>query len=84
MVAATANVAACLFANLEKCTFCTDRVAFLSYVVTQQGIEVDEAKIEAIKSWPIHATLTQLQSFLVLVGFCRRFMRFQHHCCTSQ
>jgi hypothetical protein len=25
---------ACLFANLEKCTFCTDRVAFLSYVVT--------------------------------------------------
>jgi hypothetical protein len=25
---------ACLFANLEKYTFCTDRVAFLSYVVT--------------------------------------------------
>jgi hypothetical protein len=23
-----------LFANLEKCTFCTDRVVFLSYVVT--------------------------------------------------
>jgi hypothetical protein len=23
-----------LFANLEKCTFCTDRVAFLGYVVT--------------------------------------------------
>jgi hypothetical protein len=25
---------ACLLANLEKCTFCTDRVAFLGYVVT--------------------------------------------------
>jgi hypothetical protein len=23
-----------LFANLEKCTFCTDRVSFLGYVVT--------------------------------------------------
>jgi hypothetical protein len=23
-----------LFANLEKCTFCTDRIAFLGYVVT--------------------------------------------------
>jgi hypothetical protein len=23
-----------LFANLEKCTFCTDRVTFLGYVVT--------------------------------------------------
>jgi hypothetical protein len=64
-----------LFANLEKCTFCTDRVAFLGHVVTPQGIEVDEAKIEAIKSWPIPATLTQIQSFLGLVGFYRRFVR---------
>jgi hypothetical protein len=29
--------AAQLFGNLEKCTFCTDRVAFLGYVVTAQG-----------------------------------------------
>jgi hypothetical protein len=64
-----------LFANLEKCTFCTDRVAFLSYVVTPQGIEVDEVKIEAIKSRPIPATLTQLRSFLGLARFYRRFVR---------
>jgi hypothetical protein len=36
---------------------------------------VDEAKIEAIKSWLIPATLTQLQSFLGLAGFYRRFVR---------
>jgi hypothetical protein len=36
---------------------------------------VDGAKIEAIKSWPIPATLTQLQSFLGLAGFYRRFVR---------
>jgi hypothetical protein len=64
-----------LFANLEKCTFCTDRVAFLGYVVTPWGIEVDEVKIEAIKSWPILATLTHLQSFLGLARFYRRFVR---------
>jgi hypothetical protein len=40
--------AARLFANLEKCTFCTERVSFLGYVVTPQGIEVDEAKVYAI------------------------------------
>jgi hypothetical protein len=39
-----------LFANLEKCTVCTDRVAFLGYVVIPQGNQVDEAKIEGIKS----------------------------------
>jgi hypothetical protein len=64
-----------LFANLEKCTFFTDRVAFLGYIVTPQGIEVDEANIEAIKSRPILATLTQLQSFLGLAGFYRHFVR---------
>jgi hypothetical protein len=64
-----------LFANLEKCTFCTDRVAFLSYVVTPHGIEVDELKIEDIKSWPIPTTLTQLRSFLGLARFYQRFMR---------
>jgi hypothetical protein len=30
-----------LFGNFDKCTFCMDRVSFLGYVVTPQGIEVD-------------------------------------------
>jgi hypothetical protein len=33
-----------LFGNLENCTFCTDRVSFLGYVVTLQGIEFDHVK----------------------------------------
>jgi hypothetical protein len=57
-----------LFANLENCTFCTDKVAFL-------GIEVDEAEIEAIKNWSIPTTLRQLRSFLGLAGFYRPFVR---------
>jgi hypothetical protein len=36
---------------------------------------VDEAMIEAIKSWQIPTTLTQFQSFLGLAGFYRHFMR---------
>jgi hypothetical protein len=47
-----------LFDNHEKCTFCTDRVSFLGYVVTPQGIEVDHAKVEAIHSWPIPGNLS--------------------------
>ena len=64
-----------LFANLEKCTFCTDRVSFLGYVVTPQGIEVDQAKVEAIHSWPIPTTVTQVRRFLGLAGFYHRFVK---------
>ena len=41
-----------LFANLKKCTFCTDRLVFLSFVVSAQGIQVDEEKVHVIQDWP--------------------------------
>jgi hypothetical protein len=49
-----------LFGNLDKCTFCTDRVSFLGYVVTPQRIEFDHAKVAAIHSWLIPKTLSQV------------------------
>jgi hypothetical protein len=64
-----------LFGNLVKCIFCTDHVSFLGYVVALQGIEMDEAKIVAITSWPLPTTVAQVQSFLGLVGFYRQFVR---------
>ncbi|WVZ84508.1 LOW QUALITY PROTEIN: hypothetical protein U9M48_031537 [Paspalum notatum var. saurae] len=64
--------AARLFSNIEKCTFCTNPVSFLGYVVTPQGIEVDEAKVQAIRSWPTPTTISQV--FHGLAGFYRRFV----------
>ena len=64
-----------MFGNLGKCTFCTDRVSFLGYVVTPKGIEVDKAKIEAIESCPQPKTVKQVRSFLGLAGFYRCFVR---------
>jgi hypothetical protein len=64
-----------LFANLKKCTFCTDKLAFLGFVVSKRGIEVDEEKVNATQEWPTPTTISQVRSFHGLASFYRRFVR---------
>jgi hypothetical protein len=68
-----------LYANLEKCSFDMDRVHYLGYIVDQHGLHVDLAKIQVIRDWPAPTTLTELQSFLGLANFYRRFMLVFSH-----
>ena len=65
-----------LFANLKKCTFCTDKLVFLGFVVSKKGIEVDEEKVKAIQEWPTPKTISQVRSFHGLASFYRQFV---HH-----
>ena len=39
-----------LYGALKKCTFFTNEVTFLGYIVTVQGTKVVESKVEAIRS----------------------------------
>jgi hypothetical protein len=60
-----------LYAILAKCTFCTDMVVFLGFVVLDQGVEVDKEKIKAILEWLPPQNLSQVTSFLGFAGFYR-------------
>ncbi|KAL0313444.1 UNVERIFIED_CONTAM: Retrovirus-related Pol polyprotein from transposon.6 [Sesamum radiatum] len=46
-----------LFGNLKKCDFCTNKVVFLGFVVSGEGITVDEEKVKAIQDWPTPTTI---------------------------
>ncbi len=39
-----------LFANLKKCRFHQDEVLFLGFVVSSQGIRMEEERIKAVKA----------------------------------
>nr|GEZ54684.1 reverse transcriptase domain-containing protein [Tanacetum cinerariifolium] len=49
-------------------------VQFLMHVINGNGIHVDPSKIEAIKNWKAHRTLTEVRSFIGLAGYYHRFI----------
>ena len=58
-----------LYANLPKCTFAQQKLIFLGFVVSSNGIEVDESKIKAIMDWLRPENVSQLRSFMALPDF---------------
>ena len=41
-----------LYANKKKCHFLTTEVIFLGYLISGQGIRMDNNKVSAITTWP--------------------------------
>ena len=41
-----------LYAKMSKCTFFTERVEYLGFIVSQEGVLTDPSKVEAVVNWP--------------------------------
>ncbi|KAL0152021.1 hypothetical protein M9458_052666 [Cirrhinus mrigala] len=64
-----------LYAKEEKCQFHQESIAFLGYIISPEGVAMDDTKVNAVRNWPRPKTLKELQRFLGFSNFYRRFIR---------
>ena len=64
-----------MYAKLRKCEFWLNEVSFLGHIVLKEVIRVDPKKIEVIVEWKPLRNVTEVRSFLGLVGYYRRFVK---------
>jgi hypothetical protein len=59
-----------LYAKFSKCEFWLTEVAFLGHVIS-----VDPGKVNDVLNWMPPTTISEIQSFLELAGYYRRFIK---------
>ena len=64
-----------LYAKLTKCEFGLKEVEYLGFIIRSGTLDMKKSKIEAINAWKSPESKKELQSFLGLVNYYRRFIR---------
>jgi hypothetical protein len=63
-----------LYTKFSKCEFWIKEVPFLGHVVSPEGIVVDPSKVKEVMDWKALMTVSEVWSFLGLVGYYRMFI----------
>jgi reverse transcriptase-like protein/integrase-like protein/chromodomain-containing protein len=64
-----------LFAKLEKCQFFVPSIKFLGFKIDENGVASDEDKIQSIEQWPVPENKKQLEVFMGVVNYLRKFVK---------
>ena len=68
------------FCKLKKCDFAETSVEYLGHIISYGSIAIDNTKMKAVKEWQTpFKNLTEVQSFLGLVGYYRKFIKHFSH-----
>jgi hypothetical protein len=70
---------ACSRLNGDKCLFGVEETSFVGYRVSEEGVDTEWKKVEAICSWSRPSLVGESRLFLGLAGYYRQFAeKFAH------
>ena len=58
----------------SKCVWGQTELPYLGFIVGRDGVKPDPKKIEAVTAWPTPTTVKEVQQFLGLTNFFRKFI----------
>src|SRR5438067_2538203 len=61
--------------DLDKSEFNQEEVEFLGHIIGKNGIHMDLRKVQSVLEWPTPKNLKDLQAFLGLANYYRRFIK---------
>jgi len=64
-----------LHLNLEKCPFEQDHLDFLGVRVAKGIVEMEQAKVDKVKTWTRPRSVREVQKFLGFTGYYRHFIK---------
>jgi len=64
-----------LFVKPEKCKWKVREVESLGVVIGPRGVEMQKEKVEGVLNWPVPRNVKEVQKFLGLVNYYRRFIK---------
>jgi hypothetical protein len=64
-----------LYAKFSKCEFWLTQVAFIGHVISVEGVSVDPGKVKYVLNWKPPIDISEICSFLRLVGYYHRFIQ---------
>ena len=63
-----------LFGKLSKCSFYQKEIHYLGHILLVDGVVVDPVKIKAILEWSVPQNVSEVWSFMGLLGYYRKFL----------
>ena len=64
-----------LFVKPEKCKWKVREVEFLGVVIGLKGVEMQKEKVKGVLNWPAPKNVKEVQKFLGLANYYRRFIK---------